>query len=357
MLSFCALIMFVEMSSATANEITHLNIGRVLIENQSTNSQNRAGKASFEQVLVKLSGNKNVLQNELLSRSARNFQQYLVSSSFISINGNLVYQATFAQDKLLELLQFAGVPVWGNLRPKTTLWLAKQASNTRSSDKQSIKIVTQLSAHPWLDKINEIAFARGIDLLIPVGDLEDSVSVSTYDVWGMFAPSIAQYSNKFGNEYTLVARISLGFDEISSQEAFIAEWTVVGDRLIYSSKSAGASEELALNALLSDYTDYLASRHAISSELLATSQLIEIEVIGIDNLQKYANALGALQGIAVVSRVSVKQQSKEAMRLALSVNADEKTLVSVLQLDDRFRQFQPDELGLSETMRYEWVGR
>jgi hypothetical protein len=344
-------------SPAVANEITHLNIGRVDIENQSTNSQNRAGKKAFEQVLVKLSGSKNVLQNELLSRSARNFQQYLVSSSYLSINGNLIYQATFAQDKLLELLQFASVPVWGNLRPKTTLWLAKHSNDVQLSDKQTIKIVTQLSGHPWLESINEIAFARGIDLLIPVGDLEDSVNVSNYDVWGMFAPSIAQYSKKFGNEYTLVARISLGFDEISSQEAYIAEWTVVGDKLIYTSKSAGVSEEFALNALLSDYTDYLASRHAVSSELLAISRIIEIEVFGIESLKMYASALRALEGIAVVSKVSVKQQNKEAIRLVLSVNADEDTLSSVLQLDDRFRQFQPDEFGSTETMRYEWVGK
>ena len=337
---------------SVANEIPHLNVGRVPIDNQSTRSQSIAGKTAFEQVLVKLSGNKSILDNDLISRSARNYQQYLVSSSFISLNGKLVYQASFAQDRMLELLQFANVPVWGNLRPKTTVWIAQQ-----SEANQQINIVTQLSEHPFVEKVNDIAFSRGIDLLIPVGDLEDSVNVSKYDIWGSFAVSIANYSAKFGNEYTLIARISLGFDEISSAEAYIAEWTVVGDKHIYSSKSAGATEDLALGALLSDYTDHLASRHAISSELLANTQQIQIEVIGIDTLGKYAQAISALEGIAVVSKVSVKKQTKESMVFELSVNADTQTLASVLKLDDRFREFQADDLSVSDSTRYEWVGR
>lgn len=342
----------VKENSSYANEITHLNVGRVAINDQSVSAQEEAGKEAFEQVLVKLSGNKSILQNELLSRSSRSYIQYLVSSSFVNINGSLTFQASFAQDKMIELLQFAGVPVWGNLRPKTTVWLAY-----KTEDNQQINVINQLSAHPWLSKIADASYQRGVELLVPVGDLDDSVNVSQYDVWGLFAPSIARYSSKFNNEYTLVARIGIGFDEFSSKEAYIAEWIVVSENLIYSSKSSGGTLDTALENLLSDYTDYLASRHAISSELLANSKTLEIELTGVDNLSKYAAVVSALEGIAVVSDVSLKEQTQESLLFSLSINANEDALISVLALDGRFMKYQTDEMSEYTVLRYTWEGQ
>lgn len=340
-------------SSAYANEIEHLNIGRVQIEDQRSSAQKQAGRRAFEQVLIKLSGNPNVLKQQVLRKSADNFEQFLISSSFLTINNELVYQATFNQDKLIDLLQFSQQAVWGNRRPSTVFWLAYKDINTQQST-----IINQVSDSTWVQDIETYAFQRGLEIMIPLGDLDDELAVNEYDVMGLFAPTIARYSSRYAVDYTLVARIELGFDEVESKEAFIAHWVVVGNDDIYESKSAGSTADLALQKMMFDYAGLLASRYAISSEALNENKQFALTIDGIESLAIYAELIEALNNVTVINDIMLRKQNGAISEFEIDAMADVSILRRILKLDRRFREKETralDDDSAQKVLNYEWV--
>jgi len=336
-----------------AQEILHINIGRIVIDNQTASSQKKAGEQAFQQVLVKMSGQPSALQSDVLKRATLNFEQYLTSSSFIQVNGQLVYQASFNQEKMMDLLKFAEMSIWGNRRPNAILWLATETPNTFNK-----KLITQMEPSPLKELIKTVAYGRGIEINVPIGDLADKTNISIFDVWGLFGSTINAHSKRYATNFTITAKVSLGFDEVSSTEAYIAEWVFIGNGKIESGKSAGLDESEAVEKMLNDYANFLASQYAISAQQFGTVNSIVLTISDVGTLQRFATVVDAINSIALVSNARLIRQKRDTVTFNVTANANEEILANILALDDRFRL--SDSLGLvpsAQRLHYQWQGQ
>lgn len=181
--------------------IEHVNVGRVVVENQSLRSQQVAGRLALAQVFVKLSGNQKVLQETEISRAVDNYEQFLISSSFLQQSKSLVFEATFSQQKVENLLLASNLSVWASLRPSSVLWLAVE------NDLNQKLIISQLSDASFTEELNLRAFARGVDVVVPIGDLDDNINLSVYDVWNQYTSKIKQQSIRYSTDYIISANV------------------------------------------------------------------------------------------------------------------------------------------------------
>jgi len=194
-----------------AKNISHVNVGRIAVDNQSQQSQQRAGREALAQVFVKLSGNQNVLREPEISRAVDNYEQFLISSSFLQQSQTLVFEATFNQAKVESLLLASGLSVWASLRPSGVIWLAID------NDKNQKVMLSQFSAASLSQKLNLKAFARGVDIAMPLGDLEDSMNLSVYDIWNQYISKLQAHSTRYGTDYLISATVqSYDKDQASS---------------------------------------------------------------------------------------------------------------------------------------------
>jgi hypothetical protein len=146
---------------SVANNIEHVNIGRIAVDDQSIRSQQRAGKLALEQVFVKLSGNVAVTKESEISKAIDNYEQFLVASSFIQQGQTLVFEATFNKTKVENLLLASGLSVWTSLRPSAVVWLALE-----NSERQKV-VLSQYSDSERAQKVILKAFARGVEVVMP----------------------------------------------------------------------------------------------------------------------------------------------------------------------------------------------
>lgn len=195
-----------------AQNIEHVNVGRIAVENQSLRSQQNAGKQALAQVFVKLSGNQNVLREPEISKAVDNYEQFLVASSFIQQSQTLVFEATFNRTKIESLLLASGLSVWASLRPSGVLWLANE-----NLDKQKV-MLSQLSAANLTQKVSLKSFARGVDIVVPLGDLEDSINLSVYDIWNQHISKLQVQSIRYATSYLISATV-----QAYTQEQAIAD--------------------------------------------------------------------------------------------------------------------------------------
>ncbi|WP_414830759.1 DUF2066 domain-containing protein [Alteromonas sp. H39] len=186
---------------ATATVQIDTHVGQVQVENQNQSTQQQASREALKQVLIKMSGTTTAPENAGVKTAVRSPGQYLRSYRFDDIDGQLYYIAEFDQQALLTLLRREGLPVWGNRRPETILWLAVENDNGQRD------IVEEAQSDVISQAVRETARSRGIRVSLPLMDLTDNQAIAIYDIWGRFPQALIKASSRYGVDYIIGARL------------------------------------------------------------------------------------------------------------------------------------------------------
>jgi len=198
-LSLIAMLNYITLVEAAQRVV--VNEAQIQVDDQSQKTQQAAQKKALRQVLVKMSGNTRVLENAGIRAALTSPQSLLRSYRFAFENGRTYYVAEFDQTKLSELLQREMLPLWGDRRPETIVWLAKE-------DENDARIILDESLNTELQHaLKQTAKERGVPLSLPLMDLTDSVNISTYDVWGRFAGPLRTASVRYNVDNIIGARV------------------------------------------------------------------------------------------------------------------------------------------------------
>nr|WP_136252254.1 DUF2066 domain-containing protein [Ningiella ruwaisensis] len=357
-----------------AAEVSHVNVGRVVIEDQSVNAQQRAGREALAQVFVKLSGAESVLDDPIIKRAINNFEQYLISSSYLQINDKRYFEARFNQEQLVGLIRGSNLPIWPSIRPSASLWLAIQ---TPSKD---IEWLNQNNATEFNQKLQQTAFESGVNVLLPLGDLNDAMAISDFDVFTQNSPKLLQQNSRYGTEFIISAAvkpISVNMREEYEQQAQFSEQQAQLNALLNQpnglpSSNAQPSSDAALErhfpapsdnfqmdlifsngtqieirkrffenedniaeTVIDEYVSWLVAQYAVdtSSNASVASQLITI-----NNVRSFVDASRALQALSnapQVNSASIVGLNGSSVQVKVSLNGSVEGLLSVLKLDKR----------------------
>ena len=187
--------------SAYATQHVVVNEAQIPVSDQTQKTQANAVKEALTQVMVKVSGNTAVLQNPGVRAALRKPEAYLRSYRFSYSGNETFYVAEFDKTKLTELMKREGLPLWGERRPETIVWLA-----TETDDNERI-ILDESSPTPVGEMLVNTAKTRGVPVSLPLMDLTDSASISIYDVWGRFVQSLTASSQRYGVDNIIGARL------------------------------------------------------------------------------------------------------------------------------------------------------
>ncbi|GFD82613.1 hypothetical protein KUL118_54750 [Tenacibaculum sp. KUL118] len=198
-LSIIALLNYTTLVEAAQRVV--VNEAQIQVDDQSQKTQQAAQKKALRQVFVKMSGSTRVLENAGIRAALTSPQSLLRSYRFAFENGKTYYVAEFDQTKLSELLQREMLPLWGDRRPETIVWLAKE-------DESDARIILDESLNTELQHaLKQTAKERGVPLSLPLMDLTDSVNITTYDVWGRFAGPLRTASVRYNVDNIIGARV------------------------------------------------------------------------------------------------------------------------------------------------------
>ncbi|WP_242634955.1 DUF2066 domain-containing protein [Alteromonas sp. KUL42] len=188
-------------TSVSATQRVVVNEARILVEDQSQRTQQRALKQALRQVFVKMSGSEDVLDNPGVKAALVSPDKLLRAYRFAFENELTYYVAEFDEAKLTTLLQREMLPLWGDRRPETIVWIAQQIDDT------SKVILDESQPSPVKKSLTQTAKSRGVPLSLPLMDLTDSVNITTYDIWGRFIEPLKVASVRYGIDNIIGARI------------------------------------------------------------------------------------------------------------------------------------------------------
>lgn len=359
---------FLPFTAIEAVEVKDLYQASVAINSRNNTDRAIALKEALAAVMVKVGGNKSVLDNKIIKKSLIEYRLYLNQYRYqlntvhtikpIIDNQTQTKQlfllASFNEDKINQLFQQANLAIWGSLRPQVLLWLVNEDGLIRTIMSNSTE-----SNLPYM--VNEFSAQRGLPIMMPLMDLTDASEITLSDIWGRFEQPVKKASGRYLAEAIVVMRISnsslLAFEPETNIEAdncgllctkttlteqrytldwSLLGWSLEGEQKQFSQQYQGSGRQDLLQQGLADITELIYQHYALST---TSNNNFIIEVANIDSLATYVDVFDFLTNLSAVKSVTLLSAKGASRRFNLELLGSSNALVASLKLNKQLKQF------------------
>lgn len=338
--------------------LENLYQAEVLSESQSDAQRRIDASEGLSQVLMRVSGRSDILQNPVIVAALKTPEQYYSEFSYARVEaGNdeaaalpqpgldplpaetprQVMRIRFAPSLIAKILREADLPVWGSNRPSVLSWMA-------IDDESGRQVLGEANPSLFAKTLNQAARARGVPLLLPLWDLEDSRGVSSSEIWGRFLGRIEAASKRYSPDKILVFRAE---SEFSNQ--WRGDWSLGEGGQWRSGTVYGESQAQLATALVGVLASVLSEQYAVTS----TRSEVRLTVEGITEIQDYAEVSRYLEGLTQVMSVQPVRILTDMVEFKLRSEGEVQQIIDVIALDRKLSLLRLDES--SSTLWYRWT--
>ena len=338
--------------------LENLYQAEVLSESQSDAQRRIDASEGLSQVLMRVSGRSDILQNPVIVAALKTPEQYYSEFSYARVEAvndaaaslpqpgldplpaetpRQVMRIRFAPSLIAKILREADLPVWGSNRPSVLSWMA-------IDDESGRQVLGEANPSLFAKTLNQAARARGVPLLLPLWDLEDSRGVSSSEIWGRFLGRIEAASKRYSPDKILVFRAE---SEFSNQ--WRGDWSFGEGGQWRSGTVYGESQAQLATALVGVLASVLSEQYAVTS----TRSEVRLTVEGITEIQDYAEVSRYLEGLTQVMSVQPVRILTDMVEFKLRSEGEVQQIIDVIALDRKLTLLRLDES--SSTLWYRWA--
>lgn len=241
----------------------------------------------------------------------------------------------FNEFEINQVLTRLNMPIWGEERPATLLWLAAdfgdgQRAELRADDQaRQVRagVVTGIASEPLSEEAAEIfngvaneiltaADERGLPLVLPALDSEDRRWVRFADVWGGFDRFVARAAERYAVDAILIARIMM--TELGPE----MQWSVL----------RGERAETLSTPRARMGIDWLADEFASESATIGGARPTFITIRQTRSWVDF-RVLDYLESVSLVESVDIDSMNGNELILRIAARGDEAQFARILALD------------------------
>ena len=314
------LCLFLPPHAAFAVRVPGLYEAEVPVAGQQAEHRREAVETAMKRVLVKLTGDRNAGGQAALApiiKDAEKYvQQYRYVESPVRVTGGvepagvpetrLMIRFRFDDANLNNALRGLGVQVWGRERPAILVWLAMEDGDFR-------RLLVPEEDTDIFSVVTDAAGDRGIVLIYPLFDLQDTSSLRASDIWGGFQRPVLEASSRYFPDIVLTGRISSPVPGI-----WEGRWTAYLGEERTSWSTEGSFVETVVGEGIDGIADLLARRYARGSD--TDTGATRMKVVDVTSLEEYARVLKYLQSLSPVTRVDVVEVGPGDVEFSLTAH-------------------------------------
>ncbi len=302
-------------------------------------------KAAFKQVLIKVAGNRAIINDPTVKKQLNNAQQMVLDYAYLDkpgIDGQRLLKVRFDPALIQDVLLGAEQEIWGGQRPVTVVWLV----DDNGKKKQIIATDTKIQITKTLAQVSE---QRGLPMMLPLMDLEDLAKISPDQIWQLDIDAISSASIRYSSPVQIVAKIN------SQQEnnAVNIDWYVLHDysRKHYSNTANNITT--ALEQGLQEGIDFIARRYARNDDEQGHPSTVVLTVYKVKGVEHYAKLMTYLEQLPIVKRFEVQRIGGEDVTLDLSVLGGRQAIVKVFSEDKKLEPIKEGGALDASNLRYQ----
>lgn len=347
------LSLFLLPSLVTALDMKNLGTVSVLVSDESEEQRKKAIQEALAIVLVRLSGQNEVLDSAATQEIFKQANSYLLQFSYETLDNTNEYAALLKEDylrsqlqtqnntnstqpsslKILKLmfgqqivlkkLQEAKQAVWDTNRPEVMLWWVSEEQAVR-------KIVSESELKESRTNFQYFAEQRGVPIKLPLMDLQDQGAINASDIWGGFAEPLVNANKRYGVTTWVQGK------SYYSQGEWHAYWQInlLGESRAF--KTQSESLRAVQKAVIASIAKLLASEYAVVLGENATE--IYINVSDVSNLDDFSKLKQYLDNLFVVDKVEMRHIKADQAAFKLYLKEDVEKFKKLLALDKKLQE-------------------
>jgi hypothetical protein len=301
----------------------------VPVPDQLADNRDEAEKSAMRTVLIKITGDRFAPERTSLKPVVDKAGNYIQQYRYVQVppdkatgepqQESLHLHVRFDEITLNNTLRDLGIPVWGKERPTTLVWLAVQ-------DRAGRRLVGMEEKPDYIHTLDDRAALRGVVLVYPLLDLEDTSNLRVSDIWGGFNTPVLKASTRYKADTVLVGKI-----DSPTPGIWEGQWTVYLKGETTTWTSDGELPDIVLDEGVDGLANLLASRFVQSGGTLETAT-VSIQVRGINNAGQYARAMKYLRSLSPVTDVEVNQVEPGSVLFTVTTHGGEVALQQTITL-------------------------
>ena len=314
-----------------------LDTVQVPVDGRGDEQRQDALAEGLEQMLVRLSGQRDVLNEAVASEAASRLDRWVTRYDYNMLDdGSSALQARYDVNGLMAFMAEQGASVWGMPRPRLLLWLVEQGAGRGEM---------VVDGHPLYAQLVAQAQRRGLTLVIPKWDSEDQGRLNVADIRGRFDQQLRDASSRYPHELIAAAVLYQG-------EPATVSWRVLKDKsTLEDGREKTANDGEAVTALIDRVTDQLAARYAVKGAVSDLRTLLVVDQV--DQLQDWFTLQQFLEGLSGMRRASLIQASGTTLTFGLDFSTSDEQLRNLLELSPQLRAC-PDPAVAGPQWHYCW---
>jgi len=338
--------------SARAEVVADLYAASVPVANQSPEALPAAAREALAEVLVKVSGSRDLLQKPVIIAAlddAHNRVQLYGYERGAPPAGGLYLRFEFDSSYVTNLVKRAGAPLWTANRPTVLAWVMVE-------DEQGRRFIGKDSAPQEAQMLVEAFSRRGVPVQLPVFDLADTTAVSPEDAWRLDTTVLQAASARYNVGNVVAGRVaSLSGGQLAGDWSYLHQDEHV-------SRSVTAPD---LQGFLREGVDLvageLAGRYAVAPRG-GGARGVHISISGVSSYADYAAIVKWLESLELVDHANLEQVQGDRIELRLQAQADASQLARTIELNNRLQPIptpipapgSETELESNAQLNYQW---
>lgn len=340
------LFLSVTLPLANATVVVSLYEVAVPVVNQNVNTRNRAFNHGLKEVLVRVTGDRNIFSLIKSPRASSYIKQFQYRE-LVKVNKTPLSKSAdkllpkkkqeptqllwiqFNETKVNEFVRNNALPLWGKHRNETVIWIAVNDGVNRyvlkKRDESLLKTVT-----------SESAIRRAVPIIWPeVG--RDEQAIRFADVWSGFQRPLKQLSSNYSNGPIIIGRLQWDGKQWNS------DWSL----LLEDNKTSWVIEHVDYTKLLAEAIDMAADIMGQQYALFDTGNIysyhsLDIQVDNVNSIVALNSVKQYLSSVPMIQKFALERVENHRVFFGLSLLTNTEDLLNTLQEDSRLL-LVPDE--------------
>lgn len=291
---------------------------RLEVMDRSEATVDRAAREALEAALLKLSGDRELLEHPAVSAALSSARSNLSLYQFERAGGITRFVAHIDQTVLETLIKEADGTVWAEARPPILLWLV-------IDDPAGRRFGNTAAEHSLGIELSAAFDSLGVNVRQPLYDLSDAVLVSPETLWRRDFGPILEASERYGMTHLLVGRLIA-----LSEGRYIGEWLYADASVERAVSFQSASTQALIDPALSLAMEEMRRQYAVALTTDSSAKKLRVSVRNVVHLEDYRAVTEAIASIQTLDYARPMAVNGDTLTLELLGIGNVETLLRLM---------------------------
>lgn len=334
------ILLFLLIPSVYAVRVASIYQATLPAKTQSPEEKNELATKGLTNVLIKVTGNPDIMDNPSLKFQLNNAARFIQNAEYTAgTKSPFLLKLKFDEESVNRIVHDADITIWDINRPLILAWMVFQAPG------KSPEIIDNSSMSDIKSSLKVAAENRGVPVIFPVMDVDDLNQVSVNDVVNMNKNNLQNAAKRYSSEGILVAKI------YPQNTGFAAESQLVLGSKVWNWTVTDNSVENVINKLVDNVAGSLLT--FASQNNSEVQGQVTLRVSGLAQHSDYDLLIKYLKNLTPVANVELIRMAGNTAILNVNLRGSRQSFEQAVAVGEKLLPLQPSDSDL-QALVFQW---